>query len=525
MRPFALWLFVPSAPRKFRVYQQMREDSHVTMTLAIDSGQYDFQVIGVNGRDQLNAPFCFEIDLVSADPALDCPSFLQCGAWLQLACGGDGQGVHGRIHAMRQLHAGQPLSLYRLMLTPALQQLAATPRRQVFNGQSVPDIIAALLHGHQMPDSDFRFERFFGLYPARDHCLQYDESDLHFLCRLCEEEGISFRFEHAPDRHVLVFSDDPTGFAEWPCAITVEHLAERLSARDCYSTHAGEHYTPSGTGAASSRADADNQKLWMPYGLNTSPERLGQVRGRLLERLRCERRDIMGRSVQPWLCSGRVIRVEHHPDPLFNDQWLLTGVQHTAWQLAPLRGCSSREVMHMLQAMASAGAIKDGPGLLAVRPDGVRSPIAHYENRFQVIPWTMPFRPALNHPKSLFTGTELATQLADEPGRPGRVRIRYDWQTDDAPQASHARVVSRLARQPPGARLTVRFFEGDPDQPLVCGVLDNAALTPQMPQTAGLSIDSQTPLMLKSPRARLSITEDGIHYSPLAATAAAINDA
>ena len=58
----------------------MREDSHVTMTLAINGGPHDFQVIGVNGRDRLNAPFCFEIDLVSADPALGCPSLLQRSA-------------------------------------------------------------------------------------------------------------------------------------------------------------------------------------------------------------------------------------------------------------------------------------------------------------------------------------------------------------------------------------------------------------------------------------------------------------
>jgi len=504
----------------------MREDSHVTMTLAIDGGPHDFQVIGVNGRDRLNAPFCFEIDLVSADPELGCPSLLQRSAWLQLARrDDDGHSVHGRIHQMRQLHKGQPLSLYRLLLMPALQQLAGAPRRQVFNGLSVPEIITTLLQRHSWPDSEWRFERFFGLYPPREHCLQYDESDLHFLCRLCEEEGISFRFEHAPDRHVLVFSDVPTGFPEWPAATAVDHLAERFSARDCYSTHAGEHYTPPSTGAAPSRTDADNQQLWMPYGLDTSLERIGQLRGRLLERVRSERRDIIGRSVQPWLRSGRVIRVEQHPDPLFNDQWLLTGVQHVAWQLAPLRRCSSREVMHMLQATASASAVKGTPGLLALKPEGEKSPLAHYENRFQVIPWTMPFRPALNHPKVLATGMQQATQLADDPGRAGRVRIRYDWQTEDSPQASHARVVSQLARQPPGTRLSVRFFEGDPDQPLVCGVLDEDAPTTQMPHTAGLSIDSQKPLTLTSPKATLNITEDGIHYSPLAATDAAINDA
>ncbi len=42
--------------------------------------------------------------------------------------------------------------------------------------------------------------------------MQYDESDLRFIQRLCEEEGIHYHFEHRPKGHVLVFGDDQTGF-------------------------------------------------------------------------------------------------------------------------------------------------------------------------------------------------------------------------------------------------------------------------------------------------------------------------
>ncbi|MFV3094132.1 contractile injection system protein, VgrG/Pvc8 family, partial [Pseudomonas sp. GW6] len=36
--------------------------------------------------------------------------------------------------------------------------------------------------------------------------------DLHFIQRLCEEEGISFHFQHSEDSHRLVFGDDASVF-------------------------------------------------------------------------------------------------------------------------------------------------------------------------------------------------------------------------------------------------------------------------------------------------------------------------
>ena len=42
--------------------------------------------------------------------------------------------------------------------------------------------------------------------------MQYDESDLQFVQRLCCEEGIHFHFQHSATAHLLVFGDDQTVF-------------------------------------------------------------------------------------------------------------------------------------------------------------------------------------------------------------------------------------------------------------------------------------------------------------------------
>jgi type VI secretion system secreted protein VgrG len=398
---------------------------------------------------------------------------------------------------------------------------------------TVPQMLSRLLHDHGLGDDAFRFDPLIGVYPRRPHCLQYDESDLHFLRRLCEEEGIAFRHEHHIQRHTLVFSDDPMGFPEWPMLAEVDHLAERLSVRTSYSSQAGEHYTPQTFAPARKPFDADNQRLDAPPRPHLPLDHDQQTSVRLLERLRCERREILGRSRLPWLRGGVVVRVDGQPEPWLNDQWLLTAVHHSAWQLAPLRGCASTDVIHILQAMASDAA--DDIGIaqwLSIKRGSDRPALAGYENSFSVVPWTMPFRPALEHPKPVVAATETATLVEEPADGTGRVRVRYDWQTEgpESPfRDSWAWVVSSLDTQRAGATLRIRFFEGDPDQPLVCATAENlerppvrvGPLTPEaaLPvakpsEQAPLHVESDRPLTLRGAHATLHIDEHGVRYAP-----------
>jgi type VI secretion system secreted protein VgrG len=485
----------------------MHHDQHVTMTLAIAEGPGDLQVIGINGHEQLNRPFCFDVDLVSPTPALNCRALLQRDASLTLDPGEPASNViHGQIQAARRLCHGPDLSVYRLRLMPPVQRLADRARRHAWNGLTVLQIIERLLRDHRLAEDDFRFEHLIGEYPAREHCVQFDETDLHLLQRLCEEEGISFRFEHQARRHVLVFSDDPAGFPEWPVAEQVEHLAEQWSMRTCYSSHAAECDTPQGR---------------------------HQVSVRSLERVRCERREIMGRSAHPWLRSGQVIRVDGHPDALFNDQWLLTEVRHRARQLAPLRNARAENIIQILQAMAADDiAATYGNGNHDPGHGFDQSRLHSYSNRFRVIPWAMPFRPSLAHPKPLVSDVLLATQTHAQADPGGRVRIRYDWQADrpEGGEDNWARVVSSAGIPEAGARVQVSFLEGDPDQPVICGGPADASQTTQLGLTLQvdgtsqapvgpilqlrdderLHIDSPITMSLHSTQARLCITESGV---------------
>lgn len=53
-------------------------------------------------------------------------------------------------------------------------------------------------------------------YAERPQCVQYDESDWDFVCRLLADEGISFWFQELDSKHCLVLADDWGDLATMP---------------------------------------------------------------------------------------------------------------------------------------------------------------------------------------------------------------------------------------------------------------------------------------------------------------------
>ena len=54
--------------------------------------------------------------------------------------------------------------------------------------------------------------------PTSAYVVQYRESEMDFISRLMEEEGIFFFFEHAVDGHVMVIGDSPVAHTTVPDA-------------------------------------------------------------------------------------------------------------------------------------------------------------------------------------------------------------------------------------------------------------------------------------------------------------------
>ena len=442
-----------------------------TLTLA----GADFQVLSFKGTETLNAPFAFELELVSERAFLDLEKLLHQQAFLQLSS--SGSGIHGLVYSIAQGEAGRRLTRYSLSLRPQLAYLEHRVNQRIFQQMTVRQIIAQVLEEHGILASDYRFQ-LGATYPERVYCVQYDESDLHFIRRLCEEEGIHFHFQHSPEGHLLVFGDDQTVFPKLaPVAYqqdtglvadtpVIKRFGLRLATRTSRVTRRDYDFTKPRIeleSDAKSKVLPDLEDYDYP-GRFVDRERGKHLATRSLERHRSDYRLAEGKSDQPLLVSGHFMPLTEHANTPWNDLWLLTEVVHEGLQPQVLE----------------ESIISDVPDL----KDGFYQ---GYRNTFTAIAWDVPYRPALKHlkPKVLGSQSAIVTGPAGEEifcDQYGRVKVQFYWDREgqfNDKTSCWMRVASNWASQNFGSinlprigmEVLITFLEGDPDQPLITGCL------------------------------------------------------
>ena len=176
--------------------------------LSVQLADRDWRVLAFEAQEAIGEPYRIVLRLVAEHSDLPLDTLLRQPAWLDL---GKGRGLHGLVWRATQEETGKRLSHYRIELRPALAWLEQRHNCRIFQQRSVPQILAALLAEHGIQGDACRFA-LGSEYPPREHCVQYAESDLNFLQRLCEEEGLHFHFQHQSTSHALVFGDDQTVF-------------------------------------------------------------------------------------------------------------------------------------------------------------------------------------------------------------------------------------------------------------------------------------------------------------------------
>ncbi|HAB87210.1 type VI secretion system tip protein TssI/VgrG [Stutzerimonas stutzeri] len=444
-------------------------------TLSLEGVEHDFKVLEFRGREAISQPYRFDLELVSERPDLDLESLLHCPAFLAFAP--DGSGVHGLVHQAAQGESGKRLTRYRLTLVPQLAYLAHRTNQRIFQHLTVPQIIAQVLEEHGIQADAYRFGLGPVVYPPREYCVQYDETDLHFIQRLCEEEGIHYHFQHGASGHVLVFGDDQTVFPRLAATAyqqdsglvadqpVIKRFGLRLETRTSRVTRRDYDFEkPRLTMEAAFHSDFQPDLEDYDYpGRFTERARGKHLSQRALERHRHDYELAEGESDQPRLVSGHFLPLTEHPRSDWNQLWLLTEVLHEGKQPQVLEESVTSHV-------------DSGDGF-----------VQGYRNHFSATPWAIPFRPALCHPKPKVLGSQTAvvTGPAGEEihcDEYGRVKIQFHWdregQADDK-TSCWLRVSSSwagdryggIAIPRVGMEVLVTFLEGDPDQPLVTGCL------------------------------------------------------
>ena len=448
-------------------------------SLSIEGVSHDLQVLEFTGREAISQPFVFELELISERPDLDLENLLHQPAFLALSP--SGTGIHGLIYRIAQGDSGQRLTRYHVTLRPQLAYLAHRINQRIFQHLSVEKIISQVLEEHGIQSNAYKFQFGPSVYPAREYCVQYDESDLHFIQRLCEEEGIHYHFQHSEQGHVLVFGDDQTVFPK--LAPTAYQQDSGLVADKPVIKRFGVRVETRSSRVTRRDYDFEKPKLLLEADAKTAfkpdledydypgrfveRERGKHLAKRNLERHRSDYELAQGESDQPLLASGHFLNLSAHPRSDWNQLWLLTEISHEGKQPQVLE-----------ESVTSHTQISDG------FQQG-------YRNRFSATPWDVLHRPALKHPKPKVLGSQTAvvTGPAGEEihcDQYGRVKVQFHWDREGQANDKTScwlRVSSSWAGDGYGAiaiprigmEVLVTFLEGDPDQPLVTGCLYHAA--------------------------------------------------
>ncbi|WP_409318977.1 type VI secretion system tip protein TssI/VgrG [Pseudomonas sp. KCJK9016] len=454
----------------------MLDANAIHISFSIEGASADLQVLSFTGREALNEPFRFDLELVSARPDLKLEELLHKPGCLTFGATGEGK-IHGLVYRIEQGDSGKTLTRYSLSLVPQLAYLRHNHDQQIFQHLSVPKIIAQVLEDRGILADAYSFQ-LNAEYPEREYCVQYDESDLHFIQRLCEEEGIHFHFQHSSNGHKLVFGDDQTVFrklkpvnyqqdsgmsADKPVIkrfnLRLETRTSRVSRRD----YDFEKPKILPEGAAKSTFAPDLEDYDYPARFTTR-ERGKFLSTRALERHRSDYKLAEGQGDEPTLTTGHFLTLAEHPRAEWNDLWLLLEIFHEGKQPQVL-----------------------GENVTSDVTDSKSDFHQGYRNSFVATPWDAHYRPALEHPKPKVLGSQTAivTGPAGEEihcDQYGRVKVQFHWdregQADDK-TTCWLRVASGwagaayggIAIPRIGMEVLVTFLEGDPDQPLVTGCL------------------------------------------------------
>ncbi|SDH05049.1 type VI secretion system secreted protein VgrG [Pseudomonas benzenivorans] len=455
-------------------------------SLSIEGLAHDLQVLEFTGREAISQPFAFELELVSERPDLDLESLLHQAAFL--AFSPTGNGIHGLIYRVAQGESGKRLSRYHVTLRPQLAYLAHRSNQRIFQHLTVAQIIGQVLEEHGIQANAYQFQ-LGSIYPEREYCVQYDEPDLHFVQRLCEEEGIHYHFQHSTEGHVLVFGDDQTPFPKLaPTAYqqdsglvadrpAIKRFGVRLETRSSRVTRRDYDFEKPKLllEAEAKSAFAPDLEDYDYPGRFVDRERGKHLSQRALERHRHDFELAEGESDQPLLLSGHFLAFSDHPRQSWNDLWLLSEIHHQGKQPQVLE-----------ESVTSAPSPLRGEGW-GEGQAGATDYHQGYRNHFTATPWTVPYRPPLEHPKPRILGSQSAvvTGPAGEEihcDQYGRIKVQFFWdregQADDT-TSCWLRVSSSWAGDRYGAiaiprigmEVLVTFLEGDPDQPLVTGCL------------------------------------------------------
>jgi type VI secretion system secreted protein VgrG len=436
----------------------------------IEIGGQSYEAREVRGREQVSTVFRIDASFV-VDSALppDPDALIKTAASIVLSRddGGATRRIDGIITdvALGASIRGAPdLSL---TIEPRLSLARHRTDVRVFRDKSVPDIVEEVLSQIGVKPE----RRLREAYEVRPYCVQFRESDLDFVSRLLEDEGIFYFFGEGD---VMVLGDSPSAYEPIPGDARIPYRAGSGMDDDRDAVHTIGRRAALTVGKVSLRDwNPEHPSLDMdveaPGPTPAGPEHYdypgeylepsaGARKARLIsESFACAAAAVVGRSFCARFAPGYTWKLEGAPEGVTDGEHVVIALEHD-------------------YARALAG----------------------YSNSFEALPGETTYRPPratyvpriLNPVTAIVTGPAGADDIYTDAY--GRVKVHFHWDRRLPPDDDCSHWVPVLqdntgqssAIPRIGWEVLVHFLEGDPDRPVILGRVYNAEDTFPVPLPA-----------------------------------------
>ena len=448
---------------------------------------------GFSGTDQIGRPFKYRLELVSEDFDINFEEIVGENVTVRLEMpNGETRFFNGFVSRFVQSYPEGRYARYEAEVVPWLWFLTRTSDCRIFQEMTVPDIIMQVFRDHGFTDFE---DALTGSYRTWDYCVQYRETDLNFVSRLMEQEGLYYYFQHENGKHTLVLCDSMSqhepfeGYEEVQFRPATEQslLHERITewsieqqvqpgtfAHNDFDFENPQKALRTSSSISRAHAVPDFEIYDYPGEYTEFDDGEGYARVRV-EEIQSQFEVVRGQTDARGICPGHKFELVDHPREDQCREYLITSASYR------LR----------FDEFEDRGGSSEDP---------------FFSCSFTALSTEESFRPARTTPKPLVQGPQTAIVVGPSgeeihTDEHGRVKLQFHWDRygeGNENSSCWIRVSQNWAGKKWGAmfiprigqEVIVEFLEGDPDRPIVTGRVYNGETTPPYDLPANKTIST-----------------------------------
>lgn len=388
------------------------------------------------------------------------------------------------------------LNHYIADLRPWVWFLTRNKENRVFQAMSVVNIVREIL-------TDYGFwpevkNKLSDSYDEREYCVQYRESDFDFINRLMEEEGLYYFFEHDGSKPQMVLADSPGahdlvpepsslefhardgqfyrhGSGIWDFRASHKAQTGKVTLRD-YNFEKPKADTSSSNAIPTGKHEFNKLEVYHYPGHFQETKEGDKIARVLMESKAAGYESFVGAGNVPNMEVGKIFDLSLHPLTKDGTKFVATKATH-----------------YLRNDVENSGSAADQSFLAQSDPVMVNME-ENYGLEFEAIPKDVQYRAPKVTPWPEIVGVQTAvvTGPSDKEiytDKYGRVKIQFHWDRigeKDETSSCFVRTMmpwtgkqwGMIAIPRIGQEVVVQFEEGNPDRPLVIGMLYNADTMP-----------------------------------------------